>query len=82
MVDRIRDILARFPENEAAVRQLIQDSQVFDALCQQYADTDREVKKIVRAENGETSPEGRILHDRRRAIEEEILTMIEGYTPV
>ncbi|TJW02483.1 MAG: hypothetical protein E5W82_33970 [Mesorhizobium sp.] len=80
-MDRIRDILARFPENESAVRQLIQDSQVFDALCQQYADTDRELR-IARTENGETSPEARILHDRRGAIEEEILTMIEGYAPV
>ena len=81
MVDRIRSILARFPENETAVRNLIRENSAFDALCQAYMDTDRELEKFANAKV-EITDRVRVLLNRRTAIEVEILTVIEGYTPV
>ena len=36
MVERIRSLLAQFPEDEAAARELIAKDASFDALCQEY----------------------------------------------
>jgi hypothetical protein len=120
MVHRISDILARFPESEQAVRQLIQQSAEFAALCQEYEDTrvkthksqkplspspfhflgsfGTEAKRASRINNlrfisldpsrelGHFTTmmetiEADMLRKRSLAIEEEILTKIEGYQP-
>jgi hypothetical protein len=81
MVDRIRNIMARFPENEDVVRNLILQNRDFDALCQEYAQTGEELQKLA-AEIGQgPAAEADQLKGRRRTIEEEILTLIEGYSP-
>ncbi len=67
MVERIRELLNRFPENEEAVRELIRANPDFDALCQEYKDITQELRR---------------LKGRRGAVEEELLTRIEGYEPV
>ena len=36
MVERIRTLLTRFPEDEEAVRQLVAQDVSFDALCNEY----------------------------------------------
>jgi hypothetical protein len=78
MVHRISDILARFPESEQAVRQLIQQSAEFAALCQEYEDTSRELGHFTTMME---TIEADALRKRSMAIEEEILTKIEGYQP-
>jgi hypothetical protein len=81
MVDRIRNIMARFPENEDVVRKLILQNRDFDALCQEYSQTGEELEKLG-AELGQGhAAETDELTARRRTIEEEILTLIEGYSP-
>jgi hypothetical protein len=81
MVDRIRNIMARFPENEDVVRKLILQNRDFDALCQEYSQTSEEMEKLA-AETGQVhAAETDELAGRRRTIEEEILTLIEGYSP-
>jgi hypothetical protein len=81
MVDRIRNIMARFPENEDVVRKLILQNRDFDALCQEYSQTGEELEKLA-AETGQGhAAETDELTGRRRTIEEEILTLIEGYSP-
>ena len=81
MVDRIRNIMARFPENEDVVRSLILENRDFDSLCQEYSQTDVELQKLS-AEMGQGhAAEADELQGRRRTIEEEILTLIEGYSP-
>jgi uncharacterized protein YdcH (DUF465 family) len=81
MVDRIRNIMARFPENEDVVRKLILQNRDFDALCQEYSQTGEELEKLA-AETGQVhAAETDELTGRRRTIEEEILTLIEGYSP-
>ena len=36
MVERIRSLLAQFPEDEGNVRELVARDAKFDALCQEY----------------------------------------------
>jgi hypothetical protein len=73
VVQRIRSLLARFPENEETVRRLVATDATFDALCTEYR------KVIVLFDCFEA--EVRQLRQRRAWLEEELLTRIEGYQP-
>jgi hypothetical protein len=66
-VESIRHLLERFPEDETTVHDLIQRDPTFAALCQEYRQTEVELEQ---------------LRQRNEQIEEELLTRIEGYTPV
>jgi hypothetical protein len=79
MVGRISNILARFPENEKAVRSLIQENREFEALCQEYMNTGQELGHLAKLK--EPAIQADALQKRRMAVEEEILTRIEGYKP-
>jgi hypothetical protein len=75
MVHRISSILSRFPENEKAVAALIHASGELDALCQEYADAGQALDHLT------NEAVANALQKRRLAVEEEILTRIEGYKP-
>ena len=81
MVHRINKILSRFPENEKAVCTLIHDSGEFEALCQEYANAGRELEHLTRLTKRDAIIVADTLQKRRLALEEEILTRIEGYKP-
>ncbi len=55
------------PENERSVQELIRRDQTFATLCQEYLQIDQEIER---------------LQQQHEQIEEELLTRIEGYTPV
>jgi hypothetical protein len=76
VVERIRSLLARFPENEETVRRLVATDASFDALCDEY----REVIERLDRLNG-LEVEVRRLEERRAELEEDLLTRIEGYQP-
>ena len=78
IVECIRPLLARFPENEDTVRRLATD-QSFDALCHQY----RHVIDLLEGcgVNADDEPAVEQLEQRRAGLEEELLTRIEGYQP-
>jgi len=82
MVDRIRNIIARFPEDENAIRDLIRKDRSFDALCQEYADTGKELERLIKLKNSDAALQADGLRQRYVAVEEELLTIIEGYRPV
>jgi hypothetical protein len=82
MVHRIRNILARFPENEEAVRVLIREDREFEALCQEYAKTSQELEDLAKRIGPDAAIQADALRKRRAAVEEKILTTIEGYNPV
>jgi hypothetical protein len=82
MVHCIRNILLRFPENEEAVRTLIRDNREFEALCQEYAKTSEELEDLMKLKGPDVAVQADALGKRRMAVEEEILTTIEGYNPV
>jgi len=82
MVDRIRNLLARFPEDERAVREMIRNHPDFDALCEEYAEIDKELKRLVQLKDAAAAAQSDSLQKRRMAIEEELLTLMEGHQPV
>jgi len=86
MVERIRSLLAQFPEDETAARDLVARDASFNALCQEYREVielldrfETEVKRLaqLRASTGEVT---RLTH-LRASLEEELLSRIEGYEP-
>ncbi len=81
MVERIRDLIERFPEDEETVRQLIKSDPAFDSLCQEYKDIGDELRRLERERNPGAATEAEGLKMRRQAVEEELLARIEGYRP-
>jgi uncharacterized protein YdcH (DUF465 family) len=79
MVERVRHLLDRFPEDEETIRDLIGRDAGFDALCQEYQQTEQELRDL---EQKEAAAEAAELRHRHEAIEEELLARIEGYRPV
>ena len=73
MVERIRLLLARFSENEEAVRRLVATDAGFDALCHEYRDVNHVLEGF--------EVQVKRLRQRRAWLEEELLTRIEGYLP-
>lgn len=82
MVDRIRTLLERFPEDDAAVRVIIKQDRYFDTLCQEYAEIGIELDDVGEVTDPERASLADALRKRRVAIEEELLTKIEGYRPI
>jgi hypothetical protein len=73
MVERIRPLLARFPENEEIVRRLVATDAKFDALCHEY-------QKVIDLLDNSPAEDERLTR-LRASLEEELLTRIEGYQP-
>jgi hypothetical protein len=73
MVERIRSLLARFSEDEEAVRRLVATDASFDALCHEYG------KVIELLEVYETHTKR--LTQRKAFLEEELLAHLEGHRP-
>jgi uncharacterized protein YdcH (DUF465 family) len=73
MVERIRSLLARFPEDEETVRELVARDANFDALCQEY----RKVNDMLASFEAHV----KLLKERRAWLEEKLLTRIEGQPP-
>ena len=46
MVERIRHLLDRFPEDEETIRGLIDRDTDFGALCQEYQQTEQELHRL------------------------------------
>ena len=75
----LRPLLARFSENEEAVRRLVATDEGFDALCHQY----RHVIELLESckSKVDLEAEAEQLEQRRARLEEQLLTRIEGYQP-
>ena len=90
VVERIRSLLARFPEDEGTVRRLVATDPSFDALCHEYhklielldrfkAEVERLRKAIEPLDRLEAEVER--LTQLQTSLEEELLTRIEGHQP-
>jgi glutamate mutase epsilon subunit len=82
MVERIRELLNRFPEDEAVVRQLIEWNPDFDALCESYHNITRELSQLEGVKDPTALADAKSLRNRRNVVEEELLAKIEGHRPV
>jgi hypothetical protein len=73
LFERIRPLLARFPEDEGTVRELVVTDANFNTLCQEYCEV------VDQLDNLEV--EVKALKERRAWLEEELLMRIEGQPP-
>ena len=73
MVERIRSLLGRFPENEETVRRLVAADPGFDALCEEYGS----VMELIQDHGAHLKR----LRARLAFLEEKLLTRIEGHRP-
>jgi len=73
VVERIRTLFSRFPEDDEAVRRLVARDVSFDALCSEYG----KVIKLLDAFEAHVKQ----LRARRAWLEEELLTRTEGHQP-
>ncbi len=82
MVERIRGLLRRFPEDEQTVEALIAADPEFGFLCQEYGAITEELRleKPGPGKGAKASVSG--LRKRLSAVEEALLRKIEGYEPL
>lgn len=73
MVERIRSLLLRFPEDEQTVCELAARSASFDALCEEYQKVTEQLDVF--------ELEVKRLRELRAWLEEALLTRIEGQPP-
>lgn len=81
MVERIRELLNRFPEDEALVRQLIEGNPNFNTLCESYRFLSTELRQLEGVKGPKAQANAKILRNSRNVVEEELLAKIEGYRP-
>lgn len=81
MVERIRTLIERYPEDPETVRLLIEADPLFDAMCQEYAEIAVELSRISPTFERGAAVQSEGLKMRRLALEEEILARVEGCRP-
>jgi uncharacterized protein YdcH (DUF465 family) len=81
MTDPMREIIRQFPDKRELILQLRESSPKFDALCLEYAIVNEKLTALAQTSALEVTASASALSKRRTAIEEELLTAIEGYSP-
>jgi uncharacterized protein YdcH (DUF465 family) len=82
MTDAIDRIVERFPENKEVIRLLQETNSQFAALCEEYVTVNNNLDALEQMKVSDLSGRISVLRRRRMTVEEELLTMIEGYSPV
>jgi uncharacterized protein YdcH (DUF465 family) len=82
MTDPIHKIIEQFPEKIDVIRQLQQTNSNFENLCQEYGIVNDKLDALTQAKSTAAPATASALRKRRIALEEEILTRIEGHSPV
>lgn len=82
MVQRLNDIFERFPEDVDAVRCMILEDNDFNVMCDVYRDIAEEICKLEVVGGNKAISTINGLKMRRIALEEDILSKIEGYNPI
>jgi uncharacterized protein YdcH (DUF465 family) len=79
MTDPMRNFVERFPASKDVICELRDTNSAFDALCEEYAMINDKLDALTREKGAEALARANALRERRMAIEEELLTEIEGY---
>ncbi len=82
MIERIRELIERFPVDEGLVCVLMQSDSAFDALCQEYKQSTDELRRWEVMGGFTAGSEANRLKERLCWLEHEILAKIEGHRPV
>jgi hypothetical protein len=75
MIEEMRPLLERFPEDEQTIGELLRSDDDFRSLCQEYHHIASELQ------NADPDAVKDLTH-RRSSLEEEMMRRIEGYQPV
>lgn len=75
------EIIRRFPDKRELTQQLRESSPKFEALCLEYAIVNDKLTALAQTSGMDVTARTSALAKRRTAIEEELLTAIEGYSP-
>ena len=81
MTDPMSEIIRRFPDKRELTQQLRESSPKFEALCLEYAIVNDKLTALAQTSGMDVTARTSALAKRRTAIEEELLTAIEGYSP-
>lgn len=81
MIDPMRSFVERFPEARVVISELRDTSSAFDSLCEEYVIINEKLDALAQLAGSDEPARARALRQRRIAIEEELLTLIEGYQP-
>lgn len=81
MTDRMRNFVERSPENQDVIRELRDTNPAFDTLCEEYATINDKLDALAQVQGADAPARASALRERRMTIEEELLTVIEGYRP-
>ncbi len=84
MVERIRPLIDRYPEYDQVVLDLLERNGLFVTLCQEYSELNDQLTRLEKGDGKylHLQSETKGLRNWRQAVEEEILTLIEGCCPV
>jgi len=82
MTDPMQKMVEQFPDKTDVIRQLRDANSDFENLCQEYAIVSDRLDALTEAKGSDEPARVRALRERRIALEEEILTRIEGHNPV
>jgi len=82
MTDPKHQIVDSFPANEDVIRLLQETDPRFATLCEEYVAVNNRLDALAHTKGAEASARASALRQRSTAIEEELLTAIEGYCPV
>jgi uncharacterized protein YdcH (DUF465 family) len=82
MIDLMRNIIEQFPANENTIRELMQTDPKFASLCEEYVGIANKLEGLSQMREAGATVETIALEKRYAEVEEELLTVIEGYRPV
>lgn len=82
MTDLMHQIGDRFPENKDVIRLLQETDSTFVTLCEVYVAINDRLDALAHTKSAEASARTNALRELCTAIEEELLTAIEGYRPI
>jgi len=82
MIDPISKLVEQVPENKDVIRLLQETNSQFDTLCKAYGTLNDKLDALDRSKGSNALARASALRQQLMTIEEELLTMIEGYRPV
>ena len=75
MTDAKRRVIERFPDREATIHRLVDTNAAFNALCQEYGAVTDSLNRLQ--DSGEGLAEADRLRQRRAALDEEMLALMQ-----
>jgi uncharacterized protein YdcH (DUF465 family) len=82
MIDPISKLVEQVPENKDVIRLLQETNSQFGTLCKAYGTLNDKLDALDRIKGSNALARASALRQQLMTIEEELLTMIEGYRPV